>query len=271
MALKLEQLEFLAGPRGAEAMTMDIPDNPLSAQKKLRKLYTYDEACAIGHMRELRTRSVAFAKFSRELAEQMLLSDELLQQCSSLRLANYVGKKMAVLAGAAGQSGVMDLCCGLGGDAIGLASAGMNVLGYDISPEATIYSAHNASVAGVSDHTKFATADVTQLDIPSEAVVHIDPDRRSGGRRVVALSELQPGEEFLRSLTQNTAIGAMKLSAAMDFSELDDWSNVRLEYVSEDGVCKQLVVWWSPEIPAQGAPARSATAVWGDMNDPQSE
>ncbi|MBT3201481.1 MAG: methyltransferase domain-containing protein [Phycisphaerales bacterium] len=271
MALKLEQLEFLAGPRGAEALAMDIPDNPLSAQKKLRKLYTYDEACAIGHMRELRTRPVAFAKFSRELAEQMLLSDELLQQCSSLRLANYVGKQMAVLAQAAGRSEVMDLCCGLGGDAIGLASAGLNVLGYDISPEATIYSAHNAAAASLSDRTKFATADVTQLDIPSDAIVHIDPDRRSGGRRVVALSELQPSEEFLRQLTRNSAIGAMKLSAAMDFSELDDWSNVRLEYVSEDGVCKQLVVWWSPEISAQGFPARSATAVWGDMNDPQCE
>ena len=101
MALTLEQLEFLASARGAEALVMTIPDNPLSAQKKLRKLYSYDEACAIGHMRELRTRSVAIAKFSRELAEKMLLSDELLQQCSSLRLANYVGKQMAAMAATA--------------------------------------------------------------------------------------------------------------------------------------------------------------------------
>jgi hypothetical protein len=271
MALTLEQLEFLASPRGAEALLMEIPDNPLSAQKKLRKTYSYDESCAIGHMKELRTRSVAFAKFSRELAEKMLMSDELLQQCSSMRLANYVGKRMAAMASAAGRSEVMDLCCGLGGDAIGLASAGLDVLGYDISPEATVYSEHNASISGVSDHMKFATADVTQLDIPAGAIVHIDPDRRSSGRRVVALSELQPGEEFLRQLTQNTAGGAMKLSAAMDFTELDDWPDIRLEYVSEDGVCKQLVVWWSPDIPAAGLPARSATTVWGDMNDPQSE
>ena len=267
MALTLAQLEFLSGPGGVAAMSIALPDNPLSAQKVLRKSYSYDEACAIGHMRELRQRAVAVAKFSRELAGEMLLSDELLQQCSSLRLAGYVGRQMATIA--AGRSEVMDLCCGLGGDAIGLAAAGLEVRGYDISPEAIVCSAHNARVAGVGERTKFAAADVTQLDIPSDAIVHIDPDRRSGGRRVVGLSQLQPGEEFLRSLTQNTAGGAMKLSAAMDFSELDDWSNVRLEYVSEDGVCKQLVVWWSPA--GAEAPARSATAVWGAIHDPQSE
>ena len=267
MALTLAQLEFLAGPNGLAALSIALPDDPLAAQKTLRKSYSYDEACAIGHMRELRKRPVAVAKFSRELAAEMLLSDELLQQCSSLRLANYVGRQMAAMAAPAAE--VLDLCCGLGGDAIGLAAAGLEVSGYDISPEAVVCSAHNARAAGVAGRTKFATADVTQLDIPSDAIVHIDPSRRSKGRRVVGLSELSPAEDFLRSLTQNTAGGAMKLSAAMDFSELADWPDIRLEYVSEDGVCKQLVVWWSPD--GADAPARGATAVWGEMGAPQSE
>ena len=265
MALTLAQLEFLAGPGGAEGMSMALGDDPLAVQKTLRKSYSYDEACAIGYMRELRKRPVAVAKFSRGLAGEMLLSDELLQQCSSLRLANYVGRKMAAMA--VGRAEVMDLCCGLGGDAIGLAAAGLEVSGYDISPEAIVGAAHNARVAGVSERTKFATADVRQLDIPPDAIVHIDPDRRGRGRRVVGLGELRPGEAFLRSLVQKTSGGAMKLSAAMDFTELDDWPDIRLEYVSEDGVCKQLIVWWRSD----SAGARTATAVWGDMNDPQSE
>ncbi|MCP4375982.1 MAG: hypothetical protein GY794_07390 [bacterium] len=269
MALTIEQLEFLSAPGGLDALSIELPDDPLAAQKRLRKKFSYDEACAVGHMRELRKRPVAVAKFSREHASAMLLSDELLQQCSSLRLANYVGRKMAELASSSGRSEVMDLCCGLGGDAIGLANAGLAVSGYDISPEAIVCSAHNAKVMGVDDRAKFASADVTQLDIPPEAIVHIDPDRRSGGRRVVSISELQPGEEFLRWLTQNTIAGAMKLSAAMDFTELDDWPGVRLEYVSEDGVCKQLVVWWSSD--DSPSASRSATAVWGDIHDPQSE
>lgn len=269
MALTLEQLEFLAGDDGADALKLDLPDDPLSAQVRLRKKFSYDEACAIGHMRELRKRPIAAAKFSCGLADRMLLSDELLQQCSSLRLANYVGRRMAEIAASVGAAEVMDLCCGLGGDAIGLASAGLNVAGYDISPEAIVCSVHNANAAGVGDRTSFTAADVMKLDIPSSAVVHIDPDRRAGGRRVVGLSQLRPGEEFLRKLVETTAGGAMKLSTAMDSSELDDWPGVRLEYVSEDGVCKQLVVWWSPG--GTDAPSRSATAVWGDMNDPQSE
>jgi len=47
----LAQLEFLAGPGGLAAMSIALPDNLLLAQKVLRKSYSYDEACAVGHMR----------------------------------------------------------------------------------------------------------------------------------------------------------------------------------------------------------------------------
>jgi len=107
------------------------------------------------------------------------------------------------------------------------------------------------------------------LEISSDAVVHIDPDRRSTGRRVVDLSELRPGAEFLAELTQRTAGGAMKLSAALDFAELSGWDGVRSEYVSEDGVCKQLIAWWGGT--GGDEPDRKATVVWGNPSDPQFE
>jgi len=271
MALTLEQLKFLDSDAGAEALATSLPDDPLAAQKALRKLYTYDQACAVGHMRELRRRPVAAAKFSPELAGQMLFTEELLQQCSSLRMANYVGRRMAEIAEAVGRLEVMDFCSGLGADAIGMAAAGLDVRGYDISPEAVVCATHNVRAAGVGERASFETADVTQLasKITSDAVVHVDPDRRRAGRRAVELSDVRPGEDFLRGLTQSTAAGSMKLSAALDFAELDGWSGVRTEYVSEDGVCKQLIAWWGGA--ADDQPARKATVLWGSPDDPQSE
>jgi len=269
MALTLAQLEFLDSETGAEALRVPLPDNPLAAQKSLRKRYTHDQARAIGYMRELRNRPVATAKFPPELAAEMLFTEELLQQCSSLRMANYVGRRMAIIARAAGRSEVTDLCCGLGGDVIGLASSGLDVRGYDISHEALLCARHNALAAGVAGRASFEPADVTQLDIPDGAIVHVDPDRRRRGRRVVNLSDVRPGEEFLSGLTRSTAGGAIKLSAALDFAGLAAWTGVRTEYVSEDGVCKQLIAWWGGA--ADDRPARQATVVWGSPHEPQFE
>jgi len=96
-------------------------------------------------------------------------------------------------------------------------------------------------VAGVAERCRFLRADVTALDIPTGAVVHVDPSRRSGGRRAISWRDYSPGEEFLRSLPARTPAGAMKLSPAMDRRLLADGGNLELEYVSEFGVCKQLL------------------------------
>jgi hypothetical protein len=206
--------------------------------------------------------------------------------------------KMPVPRGA--DPAVLDLCVGFGADAIGLALAGFRVRGVDVSPSALLCAAHNAAVAGVGDRCTFEQADVTQIDLPAGAIVHVDPDRRATGRRTTNLADCRPDVSFLRHLPGRTAAGAIKLSPAIDPFEAGDLPVGELEYVSEHGVCKQLVAWWGPSgspgiqmpghlqsadgdrhqsgeqhaalapVPYAGpTPRRTATILTGPLEDPQ--
>ena len=271
MPLSLPQLEFCRTLVGEALLVADLPDDPLAALEALRKECTPAQAAAVMELRRIRTRAERSGKLPRPWAARLLATDTLLQQASSLRLAVYVGSRLVRLAG---RREVVDLCCGLGLNSIGLSLAGAEVAGYDIAEHAVLCAGHNAGVAGVADRCRFSVADVTQLAVSPDAVIHIDPDRRSEGRRAISLSRCSPSEGFLRSLPQRCAEGggALKLSAALGLQVLADWPDVELEYTSESGVCKQLIVWWGScragDRVSGPEPPRRATVVFGEMTAP---
>lgn len=264
MTLIVRDLEFLLTPEGAELLELPLSGDPLSRQKQLRKRCETWQALAVAELGSLRHRAAAGGRFPAEWAGRMLLTDVLLQQASSVRVAIYKGRKLAALA--AGE--VVDLCSGLGADAVGAALAGVSVVGVDRSEEAVLCAAHNAAVVGVEDRCDVRQGDVTELELPADGVVHVDPDRRPGGRRVVDWKDYSPGEAFLRSLPSRTKAGAIKLSPVMDHDALADWSDVDLEYISEGGVCKQLIAWWPRGSDASAT--MTATKVLGPLLDPES-
>jgi SAM-dependent methyltransferase len=267
MSLTLDQLEYLRTDAAADLLAMELSDDPLHAILTLRKRCGPDEAAAVAELRELRTRAQRGGRFPQSFARQMLATDKLLQQASSFRLAVWKGRRFAERFG--GDAEVIDLCCGFGADAIGLAAAGLSVRGVDVSAEAVVCAAHNAAAAGVGDRCRFEVADATRLDLPASAVVHIDPDRRASGRRSVELADHRPGEAMLRELARTAAAGAMKLSAALPHREAEELPVGELEYVSESGTCRQLVAWWSRQR-APRPPRRRATVVWGPPEAPES-
>lgn len=217
---------------------MDLPADPLAAQSKLRKQCTAVQATALGRLRELRGR--AAEKLPAELAATLLATDRLLQQASGAAEAAYKAVRLATLAG---HGCVWDLCCGLGVDALALAAAGCRVTACDLSDAAVFCATHNAQAAEFAPRIDVRQVDVTALELPADAVVHIDPDRRATGRRSVAMAEYSPDETFLRQLVESTAGGCMKLSAAMDETTLADWP-VEIEWLARGGTCRQLLAWW---------------------------
>lgn len=273
MPLDLTQLEFLRGPAAADLLGMALPDDPLAAQKVLRSRCERGQATAVATLRRLRTRAIG--KFPDRLAKELLATDTLLQQASSLRLGVYVGRRLKALAERAGGAApAWDLCCGLGADGIGLAMAGLDVCMVDLAAEAVLCAEHNAAAAGVGQQCRTLADDVTQLTLPGDAVVHVDPDRRGRGRRSVSLTDCRPDEAFLRRLVEETRAGAIKLSPMIGADEVRGWPDVGVEYVSEDGVCKQMIVWWpgrpAAEAVGEGGGRRWATVVWGAADDPRS-
>jgi len=257
----MDQLAFLQTAEAAELLEMSLTPDPLGALGDLRKRTSATNAAAVAELRKLRDRAEASGRFPREWARGLLATDRLLQQASSARLAIYVGRELARRSG--GRPAV-DLCCGLGADAIGLALAGLTVTGVDVSPEAIACATHNAERLRVAERCEFIHADATTFAIPDGAAVHVDPDRRADGRRVVGLADYQPGDDFLRELVTRTAAGAMKLSPAFSADALRDWPEMEVEYISENGVCRQCLLRWPAE-----RRARRATVVGGEALDPQ--
>lgn len=79
---------------------------------------------------------------------------------------------------------VADLCCGIGGDAIALARAGISVLAVDRDPLTAEVARANAVALGLDGLIEVRRADVTEIDTSPYDAVFVDPARRGGRGRI---------------------------------------------------------------------------------------
>ena len=163
-----ELLDRLAGERVG-------PDRALELAQALRGRYPPDLVAAALTQQELRV--AALAKFSR--AEEMLFTRAGLEQASSEITSAHAAARYP--AGGV----VADLCCGIGGNLIGL-GAGHRVLAVDLDPVSLAFARHNAGVYGVADRLAAVRADVRSLALSGVHAAFVDPARRAGGRRLAA-------------------------------------------------------------------------------------
>lgn len=165
---------------------------------------------------------------------------EALEQASSLAVARHKARRFA-----RGEiQHVIDLCCGSGGDTLGLLAEGLRVTAMDLSPARLWCVSANAQAAGLpAPETLCAALEPSLATLgapaPGEAF-HIDPARRSGARRTFRYEDMQPGPEVLDALLARFSAGAIKLSPAVDFASLPPG---HLELISEDGTVVQAVLW----------------------------
>jgi hypothetical protein len=89
---------------------------------------------------------------------------------------------------------------------------------------------------------------VGTLVSPAESVevtgrfVHLDPDRRTNGQRQVRLEFGSPPLEYLQTLTQTAAGGAIKVSPASNFG--GKFAGCEIELISVQGECKEATIWF---------------------------
>lgn len=162
---------------GGAPLAVEI--SPALNRKELRKALT-EEA------RRYRKGSVGFSKRSARLDDEgkMSLTPEL--------LALDLGKRAC-------RKRVIDACAGVGGNAIGFARAGCEVVAIEINASRLAMARHNAALYGVVDRIEFIVGDARRLLPELDAdLLFIDPPW--GGRyskdRVV-LEDLQPCAELL--------------------------------------------------------------------------
>jgi len=141
---------------------------------------------------------------------------------------------------------IHDLCCGIGGDGMALASVAPT-RAYDISPLRAWMCGENLRATGQDVDCR--CEDVETLELGGETL-HFDPSRREGdlkgrgrGRRAWAYRDYKPGPDFIRSLLERNPDSAVKLGPGIDVEELPALERLEVEFIQESGRLVQAVLW----------------------------
>ena len=244
--MRPEELRFLFTPAGQSALAElaaapPTPDNHMTVATRWRERLGPERAQAALETALLRQR--AAHKFAR--AAEMYFTRDGLEQATTEPVAAHRAARFA----AAGARTVADLGCGIGGDALALAAAGVAVAGVDRDLVRLMMAAANAAVYGVADRFLPIQADLRQLPpLPAEAFF-FDPARRSGGgpqgapsRRLHTVADYQPPLSLIDAWRPVVPRGAVKVSPGVDYAELP--VGVEAEFVSLAGDMKEAVLWY---------------------------
>jgi SAM-dependent methyltransferase len=179
---------------------------------------------------ELRGR--AEEKFG-DLAERMYFTPEGLEQATRLPVATH----RAARARAAGATTVVDLGCGIGGDLVAFARAGMTCVGIDLDSVRVAVAEANLAVLGLGGAV--SVADATTTDTTPFDVAYADPARRSATGRSFNVDEWTPPWSFVQTLFARDS--CVKLSPGIPHHLVPE--GVEAEWVSDHREVKEAVLW----------------------------
>lgn len=234
----LEHYQWLASPEGTGfiAQTVEQSQSGKSLNQQvagLRKRLSPERVGLILDMVELRSR--ATQKFSR--ADQLFFTRTGYEQSSSEAIARYKSKRFEPGAP------LFDFCCGIGGDAIGLAARGP-VVGWDRDACMGWIAEQNLSIYE-ADSFEAKCESVDEATIEPAIAWHLDPDRRSEtvNSRTTSVEAFSPSGDVIDRMLGREPSGAIKLAPATEAP--DHWlDRCELEWIGEGRECKQQVAWF---------------------------
>lgn len=188
-----------------------------------------------------KARGKAAVKFGAAAAG-LVADPEGVEMATSRAAAAWKARRFAAAGG--GTRRVLDLCCGIGGDAMALRAAGLDVTCVDSDPVRAWMAGLNAGCESRCAKVEEALTDESGGGV----MFHIDPARRvkngSTSGRVWSLAEVQPGPEVLRAVVERWRDGAIKLAPGVSYAELAAAGLAgEVEIISERGGLTQAVLW----------------------------
>jgi SAM-dependent methyltransferase len=210
------------------------PEHALATSAALRREASPDLVAAAMTQVELRHR--ARAKFG-DLAGSMFFTPDGLEQATRLRVATHRAARIA----AATPSSVLDLGCGIGGDLIAFARAGLTAAGIDRDPLRVAVAAANLDALDLGGAVK--VADAATIDVSGFGVVFADPARRTDRGRVFDPGAYEPPWSFVERLLERPSV--VKVAPGIPHDLLPD--GVEAEWVSDEGDLKEASL-WSPQL-----------------------
>jgi len=203
---------------------------------------------------QARLRERARAKFG-DFAARMLFTRAGLEQATRLAVAaHHAGRFQR-----AGIASVADLGCGIGGDALALASLGIRVDAVDVDEVTAALATVNLSPFGPSATVRVGRAE--DQDLADVEAVWLDPARRTSGHGETGRSradDWSPSLEWVFDLLGRMPGGA-KLGPGLDRDRIP--GGLEAQWVSADGSTVELVL-WSGQLAREGV-TRSALVLRG--------
>jgi len=253
--ITLGALEYLRSEQGLRlrAVVAELPAGGAHPDVKqiaaLRKTYPAEAVHAALAMGAIQSRAVGARGKFPEL-HYLWAPPEALEQATHIDVGRYKAKRFFSL----GARDVADLCAGIGGDALAFAEK-MRVRAVEMSEVRARCLAYNAEEAKRSVEVRVEDAERAMGALPKEAWVHIDPARRSDGKRSGRFEDVIPGPAVLANVFAGGRRGAIKLSPAVDFATLPAG---HLELISHQGAVVQALLWLGTE---QSLTQRTATVL----------
>jgi hypothetical protein len=219
------------------------PARELAAATKLRRDFPADLVSAA--LTQARLRQRAAAKFGAADASRMYFTPDGAEQATRASVAAHRAARFR----AAGATRVADLCGGIGGDAVALARAGIDVLAVDRDPLTCAVARANAEALGLTDRIEVRCADVADVDTSGCDAVFVDPARRAGdrggpggSRRIFDPQAYSPPLSWAVAAARTAAVGAVKVAPGIPHEAVP--ADAEAEWVSDRGDVKEAALWF---------------------------
>jgi SAM-dependent methyltransferase len=198
---------------------------------------THDPALVSAALTQVRLRERARAKFGADAARMFFTPDGVEQATRAVVAAHHADRFAR-----AGTDRVLDLCCGIGGDLLGLARAGLVAHGVDRDALSCAVARANAEALGVADRASVEQADVLTYGLTGWPAAFCDPARRDGRRRVFDPRAYSPPFSYLADLAAAVPLTAAKVAPGIPHDLVP--AGVEAEWVSVAGEVKEAGLWF---------------------------
>ncbi|KAB2351770.1 THUMP-like domain-containing protein [Actinomadura rudentiformis] len=220
----------------AEAAGSDLSENGLiTTASRLRERHPADLVAAA--LTQVRLRERARAKFGRDAA-RMYFTPAGLEQSTRASVAAYRARRFASFAST---EPTLELGCGIGGDLIARARAGVPGMGVELDPLTAAVARANVDAFGLGESASVREGDATREDPGGYGTVFADPGRRTARGRVFDPRSYEPPLDTVLEIAGRAGGACVKVAPGIPHEAVPDGAEA--EWISVGGEVKEAALW----------------------------